>query len=57
MVWRGQFVAMRGTMFLIYVGFQTVSAYVFAVALFLLIISLFLSVWEIQILPARWKFI
>ncbi|HOH54532.1 MAG TPA: DUF2721 domain-containing protein [Paludibacteraceae bacterium] len=37
------------TMFLIYVGFQTVSAYVFAVALFLLIISLFLSVWEIQI--------
>ena len=37
------------TMFLIYVGFQTVSAYVFAIALFLLIISLFLSVWEIQI--------
>jgi len=37
------------TMFLIYVGFQTVSAYVFSVALFLLIISLFLSVWEIQI--------
>ncbi|MDS1032897.1 DUF2721 domain-containing protein [Porphyromonadaceae sp. NP-X] len=37
------------TMFLIYVGFQTVSAYVFAVALFLLIISLSLSVWEIQI--------
>ncbi|MBP9016875.1 MAG: DUF2721 domain-containing protein [Paludibacteraceae bacterium] len=33
------------TMFLIYVGFQTVSAYVFAVALFLLIISLSLSVW------------
>jgi hypothetical protein len=37
------------TMFLIYVGFQTVSAYVFGIALLLLIISLFLSVWEIQI--------
>jgi hypothetical protein len=37
------------TMFLIYVGFQTVSAYVFGIALLFLIISLFLSVWEIQI--------
>lgn len=37
------------TMFLIYVGFHDVSAYVFAVALLSLIISLGLSVWEIQI--------
>lgn len=37
------------SMFLIYVGFQTVSAYVFGIALLLLIISLFLSAWEIQI--------
>lgn len=37
------------TMFLIYVGFQTVSAYVFGIALVFLIVSLSLSVWEIQI--------
>lgn len=37
------------TMFLIYIGLQTVSAYVFGVALLLLIISLGLSVMEIRI--------
>jgi hypothetical protein len=37
------------TMFLIYIGFQIISAYVFGVALLLLIVSLGLSVWEIQI--------
>lgn len=37
------------TMFLIYVGLQIISAYVFGVAMLLLIISLSLSVWEIQI--------
>lgn len=37
------------TMFLIYVGFQMVSVYVFGVALMLLIISLTLSVMEIRI--------
>jgi hypothetical protein len=37
------------TMFLIYVGFQIVSAYVFGLALLLLIISLALSVMEIRI--------
>jgi len=37
------------TMFLIYVGFQTVSAYVFGIALVFLIVSLSFSVWEIQI--------
>ncbi|HJV78385.1 MAG TPA: DUF2721 domain-containing protein [Paludibacter sp.] len=37
------------TMFLIYVGFHEISAYVFGVALLSLIISLGLSVWEIQI--------
>ena len=37
------------TMFLIYVGLQLISAYVFGVAILLLIISLSLSVWEIQI--------
>ncbi|MDD3320671.1 MAG: DUF2721 domain-containing protein [Paludibacter sp.] len=37
------------TMFLIYVGLQTVSAYVFGIALLLLIISLGLSVMEIRI--------
>jgi len=34
------------TMFLIYVGFQTVSAVIFGIALLFLIISLALSVWE-----------
>ena len=37
------------TMFLIYVGFQTIAVYVFGFALLLLIISLGISVWEIQI--------
>lgn len=37
------------TMFLIYVGFQLLAAYVFGLALLLLIASLGLSVWEIQI--------
>lgn len=37
------------TMFLIYVGLQQISAYVFGVALILLIISLTLSVMEIRI--------
>jgi len=37
------------TMFLIYVGLQVISAYIFGLALLLLIISLTLSVWEIQI--------
>ncbi len=37
------------TMFLIYIGLQTVSAYVFGLALALLIISLSLSVMEIRI--------
>ena len=37
------------TMFLIYIGFQAVSGYVFGIAILFLIISLSLSVWEIQI--------
>jgi hypothetical protein len=37
------------TMFLIYVGFQTIAAYVFATALLFLITSLGISVREIQI--------
>lgn len=37
------------TMFLIYLGFQTISAYIFGLALILLIASLSLSAWEIQI--------
>ncbi|MDR3653010.1 MAG: DUF2721 domain-containing protein [Paludibacter sp.] len=37
------------TMFLIYVGLQIISAYVFALALLLLIVSLTLSVLEIRI--------
>lgn len=37
------------TMFLIYIGLELISAYVFGFALLLLIISLSLSVWEIQI--------
>lgn len=37
------------TMFFIYVGLQTISVYVFGVALLLLIISLSLSVMEIRI--------
>ncbi len=37
------------TMFLIYIGLQIISVYVFGIALIFLIISLSLSVWEIQI--------
>ena len=37
------------TMFLIYIGSHILSAYIFGLALLLLIISLGLSVWEIQI--------
>jgi len=37
------------TMFLIYIGYQTISVYVFGFAILSLIISLSLSVWEIQI--------
>jgi hypothetical protein len=37
------------TMFLIYLGTQQISAYIFGLALVLLIISLALSAWEIQI--------
>jgi hypothetical protein len=37
------------TMFFIYIGMQTVSAYIFAVALILLIISLSLVIAEIRI--------
>lgn len=37
------------TMFLIYMGSQILSAYIFGLALLLLITSLGLSVWEIQI--------
>lgn len=37
------------TMFLIYIGLQTVSVVIFAVALLFLITSLALSVWEINI--------
>ncbi len=37
------------TMFLIYLGTQLIAAYIFALALVLLIISLALSAWEIQI--------
>jgi hypothetical protein len=37
------------TMFLIYIGYHLISAYVFGFALLLLIISLVLSVWEIMI--------
>lgn len=37
------------TMFMIYLGAQLISAYIFGLALLLLIISLGLSVWEIQI--------
>ena len=37
------------TMFLIYVGLHVISSYVFGIAIVLLIISLSLSVWEIQI--------
>jgi hypothetical protein len=37
------------TMFLIYLGSQIISAYMFGLALLLLITSLGLSVWEIQI--------
>lgn len=37
------------TMFMIYMGWQLVSAWVFALALLLLIASLGLSIWEIQI--------
>lgn len=37
------------TMFMIYMGWQLISAWVFALALLLLISSLGLSIWEIQI--------
>lgn len=37
------------TMFMIYIGWQTVSVILFAIALLFLIISLALSVWEINI--------
>ena len=37
------------TMFLIYLGLQLIAAYMFVLALLLLITSLGLSVWEIQI--------
>lgn len=37
------------TMFLIYIGLHIISAYIFGFALLSLIISLSLSVWEIQI--------
>ena len=37
------------TMFMIYLGSQTIAAYMFGLALLLLITSLGLSVWEIQI--------
>lgn len=37
------------TMFMIYIGWQTVSVVLFAIALLFLIISLALSVWEINI--------
>ncbi|MDD3195482.1 MAG: DUF2721 domain-containing protein [Paludibacter sp.] len=37
------------TMFLIYLGSQLISAYIFGLALLLLIASLGLSAWEIQI--------
>jgi Protein of unknown function (DUF2721). len=37
------------TMFFIYIGFQMLSVYIFGVALLLLIASLGVSIWEIQI--------
>lgn len=37
------------TMFLIYIGMHLLSVYIFGTALLLLIISLGLSIWEIQI--------
>ncbi len=37
------------TMFLIYIGLEQISVYIFGLALLFLIISLTLSVWEIQI--------
>ncbi len=37
------------TMFLIYIGLQDISAYDFGLAILFLILSLSLSVWEIQI--------
>lgn len=37
------------TMFFIYIGYQTVSVYIFGIALVSLITSLGLSAWEIQI--------
>lgn len=44
------------TMFLIYMGSQIIAAYVFGMALLLLITSLGLSVWEIQISVNSLKF-
>lgn len=37
------------TMFLIFIGLQLIAAWVFGIALLLLIISLGISIWEIQI--------
>ena len=44
------------TMFLIYVGLMLLSAYVFGAALLLLVGSLGVSIWEIQIRSGRWRF-
>jgi len=44
------------TMFLIYMGSQIIATYVFGMALLLLITSLGLSVWEIQISVNSLKF-
>ena len=43
------------TMFLLYVGLILLSAYVFGAALLLLIGSLGVSIWEIQISVRRWR--
>ncbi len=44
------------TMFFIYLGWQIAAAYMFGLALLLLIMSLGLSVWEIQISVKSLKF-
>jgi hypothetical protein len=38
-----------GTMFLIFVGQQTIAVWVFGVAMLMMIVSLGISIWEIQI--------
>lgn len=38
-----------GSMLLIYIGYQSIAAYIFGIALLLMIISLALSAWEINI--------